>query len=68
MVRHDLKPTSLDDLDSILELAATDPAEPPAPTDKFREQLYSSERLIEYYNQVVREIRASLDRAENEGR
>ena len=34
--------------------------------DRFREQMQSSQRLIEYYNQVVAEIRASLDRAEQE--
>jgi hypothetical protein len=29
--------------------------------------MYSSERLNEYYNQVVAEIRASLDRIQDEG-
>ncbi len=63
MVRHDLKTTSEDELGSLCE---PEPAEPATDTDRFREQMQSSQRLIEYYNQVVAEIRASLERAEEE--
>ena len=35
--------------------------------DRLREQMQISERLNEYYVQVVAEIRASLERAEAEG-
>jgi hypothetical protein len=63
MVRHDLETMSEDDLLSH-EPDAPDAAEPATNTDKFRAQLQSSERLNEYYIQVVAEIRASLERAE----
>jgi hypothetical protein len=66
MVRHDPKSMSEDELRSLRELAAADPGEDATNTDKFRAQLQSSQRLNEYYNQVVAEIRASLDRAEGE--
>jgi hypothetical protein len=46
------------------ERVATDPAEAEARTDRFREQLKTSERLNEYYNQVVAELRASLEEIE----
>jgi hypothetical protein len=45
-------------------LVATDPAEAEARTERLREQLKTSERLNEYYNQVVAELRASLDEIE----
>jgi hypothetical protein len=67
MVRHDLKSISEDELASIQELDIADSAESAPGTDKFRAQLQSSQRLNEYYNQVVAEIRASLERVENEG-
>jgi hypothetical protein len=35
-------------------------------TEQLQVQLKSSERLTEYYNQVVAEIRASLERIEEE--
>jgi hypothetical protein len=66
MVRHDPKSMSEEELRSLHAEDATDPAESAADWDKFREQMQSSERLTEYYNQVVAEIRASLDRAEQE--
>ena len=66
MVRHDPTSISEDELRSHHEPAAADPAEPATDTDRFREHMQSSERLTEYYNQVVAEIRASLDRAEEE--
>jgi hypothetical protein len=40
---------------------ATDSTESVTHPDKFDEQLRSSERLNEYYNQVVAELRASLE-------
>jgi len=55
-----------DELRSFHAEGATDPAESAAAPDKFRKQMQSSERLTEYYNQVVAEIRASLERAEEE--
>ena len=66
MVRHDLKSMSGDELLSLQEPDAVDPADSAASTDKFREQMYSSQRLNEYYNQVVAEIRASLERVEQD--
>jgi hypothetical protein len=65
MVRHDPK-MSEDELRSLREPVAADSAGDATDTDKFRAQLQSSQRLNEYYNQVVAEIRASLDRAEGE--
>jgi hypothetical protein len=65
MVRHDHKSMSGDELQSLHEPAAD--AEPVTPTDKFHAQMQSSERLTEYYNQVVAEIRASLERIDAEG-
>jgi hypothetical protein len=65
MVRHDL--TSEDELLALHEPVAIDPAEPEPPSDRFHAQMQSSQRLIEYYNQVVAELRASLDRIEAEG-
>jgi hypothetical protein len=66
MIRHDEESTPVDELFSLQEPVSTDPAEPATRTDKFQEQLESSQRLIEYYNEVVAEIRASLERAEAE--
>lgn len=66
MVRHDPQSMSEAELSLLHEPIATDPADSAAISDKFREQLQSSERLNEYYNQVVAEIRASLERAEAE--
>ncbi len=66
MVRHDLESLSEDELLSLHEPDTVDSAEFATNTDKLREQLYSSQRLNEYYNQVVAEIRASLERAEKE--
>lgn len=66
MVRHDPTSMSEDELRSLHEPVAADSAESATSADKFRAQLQSSERLTEYYNQVVAEIRASLERAEEE--
>jgi hypothetical protein len=55
---------SEDGLVSVTEPIANDPAESTTHSDKLQEQLKSSERLNEYYNQVVAELRASLERIE----
>ena len=60
MVRHDLKSMPEGEL-------VMDPIEESeALSEKLRAQMQSSERLNEYYNQVVAEIRASLERIEDE--
>ena len=64
MVRHDLKSTSEDEFH---QQRAPDAADSASAADKFRAQLDSSQRLNEYYNQVVAEIRASLNRARGGG-
>ena len=52
---------------SLEEPVAIDPAEESAAlTEKLRAQMESSQRLNEYYNEVVAELRASLDRIEAE--
>jgi hypothetical protein len=66
MVRHDQQSMSEDELRFLQEEGAPDPAESAMHADKLRAQLESSQRLNEYYNQVVAEIRASLERAESE--
>jgi|SoimicMinimDraft_3_1059731.scaffolds.fasta_scaffold133587_1 predicted nuclease with TOPRIM domain len=60
MVRHDLKSMPEGEL-------VMDPIEESeALSEKLRAQMQSSERLNEYYNEVVAEIRASLERIEDE--
>ena len=46
---------------SVAEPAATNAAETEAHSDQLQTQLRSSERLNEYYNAVVAELRASLE-------
>jgi hypothetical protein len=65
MVRHDLQSMPVDEL--LHEEDVADPEETVTREDRFREQMQISERLNEYYQQVVAEIRASLERAEAEG-
>jgi hypothetical protein len=65
MVRHDLQSMPVDEL--LHEEDVADPEETITREDRFREQMQISERLNEYYQQVVAEIRASLERAEAEG-
>ena len=62
MVRHDPKSTPVDELWCLEELAGDNPYELAARTDKLRAHLQISQRLNEYCNQAVAEIRASLDR------
>jgi hypothetical protein len=64
MARHDPSSMSEDDLLSVAEPIATEPTESITHTDRFHEHLRTSERLNEYYNQVVAELRASLERIE----
>jgi len=68
MVRHDLKRPPPGD--EVLSLEDTDPAEPAPPADEFsarlQKQMHNSQRLNEYYNEVVAELRASLERIEAE--
>ena len=64
MARHNPSSRSEDGLVSVTEPIANDPAETTTHSDKLREQLKSSERLNEYYNEVVAELRASLERIE----
>jgi hypothetical protein len=56
--------------DGLLSVAEPIGAEPAESTthDRFQEHLRSSERLNEYYNQVVAELRASLERIEEADR
>ena len=67
MVRHDRKRKPEGELLSLEEPVAIDPAEESAAlTERLRAQMESSQRLNEYYNEVVAELRASLDRIEAE--
>jgi len=65
MVRHDLQSMPVDEL--LCEQDGADSAERVEREHRLREQMQISERLNEYYVQVVAEIRASLERAEAEG-
>lgn len=51
---------------SVAEPVATDHAEAEVRSDQFRQHLKSSARLNQYYNEVVAELRASLERIEAE--
>jgi hypothetical protein len=62
MARHDPSSMPDDGLLSVVEPSATTIAESKAHSERLQEQLRSSERLTEYYNQVVAELRASLER------
>jgi len=65
MVRHDLQSMPVDEL-ALHEHIGANPAEPAEHVDEFDARFHSSPRLMEYYIQVVAEIRASLDRMEAE--
>ena len=64
MARQNPSTRSENGLVSLTESIVTDPAESTTHQDSLQEQLKSSERLTEYYNQVVAELRASLERIE----
>jgi hypothetical protein len=57
---------SEDGLLSLADPIATDPEEAAARSEQLHAQLRSSERLNQYYNEVVAELRASLERIEQE--
>jgi hypothetical protein len=61
MAHHNPSSMSEDGLVSAAQPMAEDTAER---TEQLQVQLKTSERLTEYYNQVVAEIRASLERIE----
>ena len=63
MVRHDLQSMPVDEFFQEEDEAA----ERATREDRLREQMQISERLNEYYVQVVAEIRATLERVEAEG-
>jgi hypothetical protein len=66
MVRHDQASMPVDEFCVLHEPDVAVSAEPATPPDQFHAQMYSSERLNEYYKQVVAEILASLDRTQDE--
>ena len=66
MARHN--PSSMSDDAMVAEPTVLDPAEAAERAEQLRAQLQSSERLNEYYNAVVAELRASLDQIEAEDR
>jgi molecular chaperone GrpE (heat shock protein) len=65
MAHHNPSSMSEDGLVSATQPIATEAAER---SEQLQVQLKTSERLNEYYNQVVAEIRASLERIEEEDR
>jgi hypothetical protein len=67
MIGHDLNSASRDDLLSFEEEPiALDSADFAPLEDRFRAQMASSQRLHEYYMEVVAELRASLEKIEAE--
>lgn len=65
MAHHNPSSMSEDGVVSAAQPIATDAAER---SEQLQVQLKTSERLNEYYNQVVAELRASLERIEEEDR
>jgi hypothetical protein len=65
MVRHDPTSMAVAELWSLHEQATSDSADAATHADKLEAQRERFERLNEYYNQVVVELRASLDRTED---
>jgi hypothetical protein len=61
MAYHDPKSTSVDEFWSVQGLTEFRQAESAALVEKFQEQQEKIQRLDEYYNQTIAEIRASLD-------
>ena len=69
MARHNPSSMSEDGQLSVAEPDTTDLVEESAAlSEQLRAQLKTSDRLNEYYNQVVAELRASLERIEQEDR
>jgi ABC-type Fe3+-hydroxamate transport system substrate-binding protein len=61
MESHDPKSMSVDELWSLQELAEFGQTESVTRVGQFQEQREKIQRLDEYYNQTIAEIRASLD-------
>ena len=66
MARHNASSMSQDAPLAAAEPMGTDAEEAAVRWEQLQAQLKSSERLNEYYNQVVAELRASLERIEQE--
>ena len=62
MKSHDIESLSVDELSSLQEFGAPDGAEAGTREDEFDAQRQKIQRLNEYCDQAVAEIRASLDR------
>jgi hypothetical protein len=65
-MEHDLKSMFVDQLCSLQEVATSGRADIATLVAKFRAQQERVHRLDDYCNQTVAEIRASLDRTQNE--
>jgi hypothetical protein len=63
----DIETLSRDELVSFDERAAFDPTETATHDDAFRAQQQKTERLNQYYDEVVAELRALLDQSDDEG-
>jgi hypothetical protein len=62
MKSHEIKSLSVEEPSSLQELAAPDGAEAATRGDEFDAQWQKIQRLNEYCDEAVAEIRASLDR------
>jgi type II secretory pathway component PulL len=67
MVRHDLKSMPTNELWSLQELADADREQSASLVSKLKAQQQRTQRLDEYFDKTVAEIRASLDRIPDEG-
>jgi hypothetical protein len=65
MVRHDPTSMAVAELWSLHEQVTADSTDTASHADRLEAQRERFERLNEYYNQVVVELRASLDRTED---
>jgi hypothetical protein len=66
MVFHDPKSTSVDDFQSVQDLAGIDQVEVATRASKLQQQRERIQRLDAYYGQTIAEIRASLDSHQEE--
>jgi hypothetical protein len=67
MKRHDIKSVSAEQLWSFPETAASDRAESATLAANLRAQRQRFQRLNEFCDRAIAEIRASLERNQNEG-
>jgi hypothetical protein len=67
MKSGDIETTSVLEPSSLDERTPSGPAGPAAHDDEFGAQRQRSERLNEYYGEVVAELRALLDQSSDEG-